>query len=230
MRWRSLSSPVPLRSVSRPSVPGPLLTHGHATTVPGTVLACSSSRTDREKRACVDFCGLRSVASPFAPRAGSQLRHLHFRRPCSTRRRAGRRADGCWRVRRVGGLDMSNDRELKKHLKDEHESEVEEQELAGTAFAPCPVPGCETIHSLKGGSVGVTPRGHALLSPPPTVLHQTRAGRSRGPPQAHAIRRRRSLVWGAFTLHRGCSHPPQKTFGTKSWTSSACMLEHLKTI
>ena len=44
---------------------------------------------------------------------------------------------------------MSNDRELKKHLKDEHESEVEEQELAGTAFAPCPVPGCETIHSLK---------------------------------------------------------------------------------
>ena len=175
-----------------------------------TVLACSSSRTDREKRACVDFCGLRSVASPFAPRAGSQLRHLHFRRPCSTRRRAGRRADGCWRVRRVGGLDMSNDRELKKHLKDEHDSEVEEQELAGTAFAPCPVPGCETIHSLKGGSVGVTPRGHALLSPPPTVLHQTRAGRSRGPPQAHAIRRRRSLVWGAFTLHRGCSHHPQK--------------------
>ena len=57
----------------------------------------------------------------------------------------------------VCGLELKNDRELKKHLKGDHDPGVNKQELADMAFAPCPVPGCDTIHSLKGGSVGVTP-------------------------------------------------------------------------
>ena len=55
------------------------------------------------------------------------------------------------------GLEMTSDAELKKHLKNEHGLEVNDQELADMAFAPCPVPGCNTIHSLKGATVGVTP-------------------------------------------------------------------------
>ena len=55
------------------------------------------------------------------------------------------------------GLEMTSDAELKKHLKNEHGLGVNDQELADMAFAPCPVPGCNTIHSLKGATVGVTP-------------------------------------------------------------------------
>jgi len=56
------------------------------------------------------------------------------------------------------GLELTSDAKLKKHLQNEHGLEqMTEQELADMAFAPCPVPGCNTIHSLKGATVGVTP-------------------------------------------------------------------------
>jgi hypothetical protein len=53
---------------------------------------------------------------------------------------------------------MTSDAKLKKHLKNDHGLDhMTDQELADMAIAPCPVPGCNTIHSLKGATVGVTP-------------------------------------------------------------------------